>query len=50
MTFMVFKMNKEEQKTNYQSPNVSVHSLMLDDSFLESRDNGEMGNGGFLDE
>ena len=38
----------EEQRKSYQSPKVLVYSLMLEDRIMS--DNGEMHNGGFLDE
>lgn len=42
----------EQEKTLYQSPEISVVSLAMEGGLLDNsqKDNGEMGNGGFLDE
>ena len=40
----------EYEKTCYQTPEILVVSLTLEGGFLTNTNNGEMGNGGFLDE
>lgn len=40
----------EHEKTPYQSPEILVVSLSMERGLLNSSNNGEMGNGGFLDE
>lgn len=44
------KMDNEKQEAGYQSPDILVHSFVLEGGLLTSSDNGEMHNGGFLDE
>ena len=39
----------EHEKTSYQSPEILVFSLSMEE-LLNTSNNGEMGNGGFLDE
>ena len=43
-------MIMEQLKSNYLSPCMTIHCLSFEEVCLDSRDNGEMGNGGFLDE
>jgi hypothetical protein len=40
----------EHEKTSYQSPEILVFSLSMEEELLNTSNNGEMGNGGFLDE
>ncbi len=46
----------EHEKTSYQSPEILVFSLSIEKELLntsnnnDTSNNGEMGNGGFLDE
>ena len=40
----------EQKKTTYQSPVIRIYALRLDGRIMNGSNNGEMGNGGFLDE
>lgn len=44
------KLDSEKNKVNYESPDTIVYTLMTESCILNDSNNGEMGNGGFLNE